>query len=128
MRLLPTKAIKGLDADDWIVVIRYRDQKGLEHTSRIGVGPLSETDKAKHETTEALAIQQAVRSIRWGRYAHFLGFMASIPLSERPDSIIDITINRRGRLVDPEADRRAAEALRIQQAIFAKVKRQEQAA
>ena len=128
MRLLPTKAIKGLDADDWIVVIRYRDQKGDVKTARVGVGPLSGTDKSKHDITEDIAIERAVNSVRWGRYAHRLGFMATIALAERPDAIIDITINRRGRLVDPEADRRAAEALRIQQAIFAKVKRQEQAA
>jgi len=93
MRLLPTTSLTPFD---WRVEVRFRDQARQVRRKIIGVAPLSRTEQAWHETTEALAVKQAIHSIIWGKVPHFrLPVMVSIRLDERPGDIIDVKVRRR---------------------------------
>lgn len=80
---------------DWLVTIKYRNQKGIERCKTVGVAPVISADDEWHVTDEVHAIAKALRSIPWGWFQHFTGQGFRIPLTEVPDAILDVRARRR---------------------------------
>ena len=84
--------------DDWLITVRYQDQRHRDRLRTICVAPLYRADEHWHRTTEEYAIERALWHIVWG--------VVDIPYKGRtythkrrlgrvPEAVISITTRRR---------------------------------
>lgn len=83
---------------DWVIDVRYIDQKNRDRQRTIHVAPLYRQDEYWHRTTEDVAIDAALRHCIWGVgeiRCYGIKRKVVVRLNEHPEAVISATPRRR---------------------------------
>ena len=83
--------------DDWVIAVRYHDQKGRDRFREVCVAPGFRTQRAWHATDEQTAIDAALRHLIWGVADMSYGgrrHRYKVRLYYVPDAVISVTPRR----------------------------------